>query len=93
MRFLKKYNLDLILKYTISLDKKRSRADSVYKYLLYFELIRQKIEEYQIKPRYTYNIDKKGFLIRVLAKIKRIFLRLRYKKDEIKQLLQNSNRK
>ena len=91
-RFLKKHDLDLISKYTINLDKKRSRADSAYKYSLYFELIRQKIEEYQIEPRYTYNIDKKGFLIRVLAKIKRIFSRLRYKEGGIRQLLQDGNR-
>ena len=45
-RFLKKYNLDFILKYTVGLDKKRSKADFIYKYLFYFELIRQKIEEY-----------------------------------------------
>ena len=92
-KFLKKHNLNLILKYTINLNKKRSRANSTYKYSLYFELIRQKIEEYQIKPRHTYNIDKKDFLIRILIKIKKIFSRLRYKEDRIKQLLQDSNRK
>ena len=45
-RFLKKHNLDLILRYTVSLNKERSKTNSIYKYLLYFELIRQKIEEY-----------------------------------------------
>ena len=45
-RFLKRYNLNFVLRYTISFDKERSRADSVYKYSLYFELMRQKIEEY-----------------------------------------------
>ena len=73
MKFLKKHDLNLVLRYTISFDKERSKADFTYKYLLYFELIRQKIEEYQIEPRYTYNIDEKGFLIEILVKIKRIF--------------------
>ena len=86
-RFLKRYDLDLVLRYTVNLNKKRSRANSIYKYLFYFELIRQKIEKYQIEPRYTYNIDEKGFLIRILIKIKRIFSRLRYKENGIRQLL------
>ena len=38
-------------------------------------------------------MDKKGFLIGVLAKIKRIFSRLRYKEGGIRQLLQDGNRK
>ena len=45
-RFLKRHNLDLVSRYTVGLDKERSRADSAYKYSLYFELMRQKIEEY-----------------------------------------------
>ena len=38
-------------------------------------------------------MDEKGFLIKVLAKIKRIFSRLRYKEGGIRQLLQDGNRK
>ena len=34
-----------------------------------------------------YNIDKKGFLIRILLKIKRIFLCWRYKEGSIKQII------
>ena len=89
LRFLTRYDLNLILRYTVGLDKERLRADSIYKYLLYFELMRQKIEEYQVEPRYTYNMNEKGFLIEVLAKIKRIFSRLRYKEGGIRQLLCN----
>ena len=38
-------------------------------------------------------MDEKGFLIGVLAKMKRIFLRLRYEEGGIRQLLQDDNRK
>ena len=54
--------------------------------------MRQKIEEYQVEPRHTYNMDEKGFLIGVLAKMKRIFSRLRYEEGGIRQLLQDGNR-
>ena len=33
------------------------------------------MEEYKINLQLIYNIDKKGFLIKVLLKIKRIFLK------------------
>ena len=68
----------------MGLDYNRSRADSVFKYLLYFELLRKKIEQYKVEPQHTYNIDEKGFLIRILLKIKRIFSRRRYKEGLIK---------
>ena len=34
-----------------------------------------------------YNIDKKGFLIGILLKMKRIFSRRRYKEGSIKQII------
>jgi hypothetical protein len=55
------------------MDTTRKRADSTFKYALYFKLLRSKIKEYKVELRYIYNMDKKGFLIRVILKIKRIF--------------------
>ena len=57
------------------MDIARKRANSAFKYTLYFKLLKRKIEEYKINPQLIYNMDKKGFLIRVLLKIKRIFLK------------------
>ena len=68
----------------MGLDYNHSRADSAFKYSLYFELLRKKIEQYKIEPQHIYNIDEKGFLIRILAKIKRIFSRRRYKEGLVK---------
>ena len=72
-RFLKQHNINLISRYTSSMDVARKRADSTFKYTLYFELLKRKMEEYKINPQLIYNIDKKGFLIGVLLKIKKIF--------------------
>jgi hypothetical protein len=34
-----------------------------------------------------YNIDKKGFLVKILLKIKQVFSRKLYKQETIKQLI------
>ena len=51
----------------------RILANSKVKYRLYFKLLNRKIEEYNIKLGNTYNIDKKGFLIGLIRRSKRIF--------------------
>ncbi|KAF2421796.1 hypothetical protein EJ08DRAFT_597357, partial [Tothia fuscella] len=49
------------------IDYSRIKADNPYKYKLYFKKVFSllKIREYKILPYNTYNIDKKGFLIRI----------------------------
>ena len=76
----------------MGLDHNRSRADSAFKYTLYFELLRKKIEQYGVEPQHTYNMDEKGFLVGILSKMKRIFSRRRYEEGSIKQLIQDGNR-
>ena len=68
----------------MGLDHNRARADSAFKYILYFELLRKKLEQYKVEPQNIYNVDEKGFLIRILSKMKRIFSRRRYEVGEIK---------
>ncbi len=68
----------------MSLNYNRARADSIYKYALYFKLLRKKIVKYKIKSQNIYNINKKEFLINILLKMKRIFSRRKYKKELIK---------
>ena len=43
--------------------------------MLYFKLLKRKMEEYKINPQLIYNMDEKGFLIKILLKMKRIFLK------------------
>ncbi len=54
--------------FAASIDRNRFQADSAYKYSLYFDLLARKMAQYNIEPAYIYNIDEKGFLIRVLRK-------------------------
>ena len=57
------------------MDSNRHNAESEYKYKLYFDLLQQKIAKYDLEPEHTYNMDEKGFAIRVLGRSKRIFSR------------------
>ena len=91
-RFLKKYDDQLTARYTTGIDSQRKRADSAYKYSLYFELMAKKLKEYDIRPEDMYNMDEKGFLIGVLSKGKRIFSRSKLERGGFKQRLQDENR-
>ncbi len=83
-RFLARHPDTLVFKWTLGLNHDRARADSAFKYTLYFELLKQKIDQYEVKPRHIYNMNEKGFLLEVLFKQKRVFSRRRYEKDSIK---------
>ena len=74
------------------MDSNRHNAESGYKYKLYFNLLQQKITEYDVKLENTYNMDEKGFAIRVLRRSKRIFSRRQYKKKEVRQARQDGSR-
>ena len=91
-RFLRRHQNELVSKWTLGLDHNRARADSAYKYAKYFELLRKKLEQYQVEPQNIYNMDEKGFLIGILSKMKRIFSRRRYKEGSIKQIIQDGHR-
>ena len=92
LRFLRRHQTELVSKWTMGLDHNRSRADSAFKYSLYFELLRKKIEQYEVEPQHIYNMDEKGFLIGILSRMKRVFSRRRYEEGSIKQIIQDGNR-
>lgn len=73
------------------MDANRHNADSYPKYKLYFNLLQRKIAEYKVKSCYTYNMDKKGFIIRVTTRTKHVFSRRMWEKGEVKASLQDSN--
>ncbi|KAF1968423.1 hypothetical protein BU23DRAFT_480320, partial [Bimuria novae-zelandiae CBS 107.79] len=58
---------------TKGIDSNCYKANSKTKYKAYFDLLHPKMEEYNILPCNTYNIDKKGFLISVIGRSKRVF--------------------
>ena len=74
-RFLGRNKHHLTSRWTKGMDAVRHKADSEANYKFYFDLLHQKIEEYGIEPRHTYNMDEKGFMIGVIGKSKRILAR------------------
>ena len=69
------------------MDSNRHQADSGAKYILYFKLLQQKISQYGIEPRHTYNMDEKGFLIGITSRSKRVFSRRRYEAKEVREAI------
>jgi hypothetical protein len=57
------------------MDATRHTADLYIKYKLYFNLLHGKIEEHEILPENSYNMDKKGVVIGVIRQSKRTFTR------------------
>lgn len=91
-RFVERHQIDLISRWTSGIDNKRHKADSAFKYALYFKLLDDKIKQYNIAPSNIYNMDEKGFLIGVVSKMKRVFSRRQYDQGGVKQVLQDGNR-
>jgi hypothetical protein len=91
-RFIKRHDVNLISAWATGIDHNRHEADSIIKYELYFNLLREKIDEYNIQPRYTYNMDEKGFLLGVIARSKRVFGRWLYEKGKIQSISQDGSR-
>ncbi|KAF7577484.1 hypothetical protein PtrM4_017240 [Pyrenophora tritici-repentis] len=74
------------------LGRNRFKADSAFKYRLYFELLKRKIEQYNVDHRHIYNMDEKGFLIGVLSKMKRVFSKSAFEEGKLRHIIQDGNR-
>jgi hypothetical protein len=72
-RFLHRHQDELTTRWTTGLDRQRHQADSLDKYKSYFPLLHLKMEEHDVKPHNTYNMDEKGFMIGVEGRSKRVF--------------------
>ena len=91
-RWVKAHSDKVISRYSKGLDLERKKADSAYKYALYFALIGRKIEQYNLGPEQIYNMDEKGFMLGVSTQRKRIFTRRKYEQGGYKQHVQDGNR-
>ena len=67
----------LTLRWTVGIDAVRHRANLEAKYKLYFDLLVDKVSQYNVLPSNTYNMDEKGFMIGVIGRSKRIFSKAR----------------
>ncbi|KAF1933528.1 uncharacterized protein M421DRAFT_52252, partial [Didymella exigua CBS 183.55] len=72
-QFLHCHHKTLTYKWASAIDASRHNADDSKKCLYYFNLLQSKTNKYSIKPRHTYNIDKKGLAIRLVNRSKRVF--------------------
>jgi hypothetical protein len=91
-RFLQRHDAELISRWVVGIDRARHQADSHSKYMLYFELLREKISQYNIEPGNIYNMDEKGFLLGILTRLKRVFSRQLYEDRKIRSHIQDGNR-
>ncbi|KAG9194337.1 hypothetical protein G6011_04372 [Alternaria panax] len=60
-RFIHRHPKHLISRHTKGMTKERTKADSGAKYNLYFQLLLDKMKEYDIQPLHIFNMDEKGF--------------------------------
>jgi hypothetical protein len=74
------------------MDSNCHAADSYEKHTLYFDLLHSKMTEYNILLHNTYNMDKKSFMIGVLSKSKRVFLKQLWESKEMTSALQDGSR-
>jgi hypothetical protein len=91
-RFIQRYQVDLISRWATGIDRVRHQADSGLKYKLYFDLLIDKVNQYDIEPCNIYNMDEKGFMLGVLTRSKRVFSRRLYEEGKIKAHIQDGNR-
>ncbi|KAF7564507.1 hypothetical protein PtrM4_039410 [Pyrenophora tritici-repentis] len=70
--------------------RERTKADSGAKYSLYFKLLHQKIEEYNVQPIHIFNMDEKGFQLGRVGRTNRVFNKKLYESKGLARYLQDS---
>nr|POE44882.1 hypothetical protein CFP56_78934 [Quercus suber] len=91
-RFLKRWQNQLESRYLKPLDAVRKKVDSMAEYKAYFDLIKAKIDQYDVVPENIYNMDEKGFLLGFLTKAKRIFSKQAFESKRMLGNIQDGNR-
>ncbi|KAI1672200.1 hypothetical protein L13192_03059 [Pyrenophora tritici-repentis] len=91
-RFINRNPTHLISRWQTGMDRNRHKADSEAKYSLYFKLLHDKMKEYNVEPSHIFNIDKKGFLIRVTRRSKRVFNKRIYDRRGVTAAIQDGSR-
>ena len=84
---------DLIAsQYLKGFDLTRKKADNWWLINNYFELMLKKQEKYNYEPENIYNMDEKGFLIGMVQKTKRIFIKAWLEQGKLQGAAQDGNR-
>ncbi|RYN89936.1 hypothetical protein AA0120_g6512 [Alternaria tenuissima] len=88
-RFINRHPDHLISCYTKGMTRLRHSADSGSKYSLYFKLLHEKMEEYNVQPLHIFNMDEKGFQLGRIGRSKRIFSKALYEQKGLRQALED----
>ena len=91
-RFMNRNSTHLVSRWQEPMDQDRHKADSEAKYNLYFELLHDKMKEYDVQPSHIFNMDEKGFMLGVLGRSKRIFDKKLYNKGAVTAAVQDGSR-
>ena len=91
-RFLNRHPDRLTVKWSDPMTAERHNAESHEKYKEYFDILQLKINQYEVLPENTYNMDEKGFMIGVIGKSKRVFSKSSYGRQHNRQSLHDGNR-
>jgi hypothetical protein len=74
------------------MDRDRYQADLGHRYKAFFEELYDQITRHEIEPGQLYNMDEKGFLLRRIRKLKRIFSKALWEQGGIKTNMQDRSR-
>jgi hypothetical protein len=91
-RFLDCNKDNLLPKWATGLDSDCFRADSYNKYKLYFDLLDEKMQEYEVEAGNMYNMNEKGFMLGTIRLSKRVFSRQSWETQSARQAVQDSSR-
>ncbi|KAG9188192.1 hypothetical protein G6011_02115 [Alternaria panax] len=90
-RYLRRHPNHLISRSGKAMAKEHTKADSGAKYNLYFKLLHEKMEEYNVQPTHIFNMDEKGFQLSRVSNTKRIFSRRLYEQKGARQALEDGS--
>jgi hypothetical protein len=91
-RFLHCYADQLTIKGSAGIDCNRHAAASYKRYKLYFDLLHSKMQEYDVQPEDTYNMNKKGFFVGITTHSNRVFSKAIWQAKECTAAIQDGSR-
>jgi hypothetical protein len=74
------------------MDRNRYYADTEATYRDYFKLLYVKIQKFDVNARDIYNMDKKGFAVRLTSKTKLVFSKVLYEEKKKTAGMQDGSR-
>jgi hypothetical protein len=91
-QFVRRHKDVITSQYLTGFDINRKKADNWGNMKQYFGLVQEKLQQYNYTPGNIYNIDEKGFMIGVIQKTKRIFVKKWFSQGKLQGAAQDGNR-